>query len=58
MADKYGILIGGGFRETKGELLRIGHMGYQASTVNMMATIEAMKKTMEELQSTKQIMAR
>jgi aspartate aminotransferase-like enzyme len=58
LAEKYGILIGGGFRETKGELLRIGHMGYQASAANMMATLEAMKRTMEELRSTKPIAAR
>jgi len=57
MVEKYGILIGGGFRETKGQLLRIGHMGYQATTTNMMATIEAMRRTLTELQQTKRIIA-
>jgi len=57
MVEKYGILIGGGFRETKGQLLRIGHMGYQATTTNIVATIEAMRRTLTELQPTKRMIA-
>ena len=49
MVEKYGILIGGGFKETKGQLLRIGHMGFQATLTNVMATIEAMRLTLAEL---------
>jgi len=49
MAEKYGVLIGGGFRETKGRLLRIGHMGYQASLTNILTTLAAMERTLNEL---------
>jgi len=49
MAEKYGVLIGGGFRETKGRLLRIGHMGYQASLTNILTTLAAMERTMNDL---------
>jgi aspartate aminotransferase-like enzyme len=49
MAEKYGVLIGGGFRETKGRLLRIGHMGYQASLTNILTTLAAMERTLNDL---------
>jgi len=49
MVEKYGVLIGGGFRETKGQLLRIGHMGYQASMTNILTTLGAMERTLGEL---------
>ncbi len=49
MAEKYGVLIGGGFRETKGRLLRIGHMGYQASITNILTTLAAMERTLNDL---------
>jgi aspartate aminotransferase-like enzyme len=55
MVEKYGILIGGGYKETKGELLRIGHMGYQATLTNIMTTLEALERTLAELRQKKPI---
>lgn len=49
MAENYGILIGGGFRETKGQLLRIGHMGYNATLTNIITTLAALERTMDEI---------
>jgi aspartate aminotransferase-like enzyme len=49
MVQKYGILIGGGYKETKGELLRIGHMGYQATLTNIMTTLAALEGTLTDL---------
>jgi len=49
LSEKYGVLIGGGFRELKGQLLKIGHMGHQASIPNIFTTIEALKRTLNEL---------
>lgn len=45
MIMNFGILIGGGFRETKGQLLRIGHMGYNATLTNILTTMTALKET-------------
>jgi pyridoxamine--pyruvate transaminase len=42
MAKNSGILIGGGFKELKGHVLRIGHMGYQAQRSFMAATMDAL----------------
>jgi len=55
MVEKYGILIGGGYKETKGELLRIGHMGYQATLTNIMTTISALERTLLEVRADKTI---
>jgi pyridoxamine--pyruvate transaminase len=41
--DRYGILIGGGYRELKGQVLRIGHMGYQANRLFVSATMDALE---------------
>ncbi len=49
MSEKYGILIGGGYRELSGQLLRIGHMAYQASMANIFTTVEALKRTLKDL---------
>ncbi|HUK28758.1 MAG TPA: alanine--glyoxylate aminotransferase family protein [Candidatus Acidoferrales bacterium] len=49
MVEKYGILIGGGYKETKGELLRIGHMGYQATLTNVLTTLTALEGTLTDL---------
>jgi aspartate aminotransferase-like enzyme len=43
MANRYGILIGGGYRELKGKLVRIGHMGYQANYPFVSATMDALE---------------
>jgi len=42
MVKECGILIGGGFRETKGKLLRIGHMGYSANLTNIKSTMTSL----------------
>jgi len=42
MAKKHGILIGAGYRELKGHVLRIGHMGYQAQRSFVAATMDAL----------------
>ncbi|MEM3387502.1 MAG: alanine--glyoxylate aminotransferase family protein [Nitrososphaerales archaeon] len=49
MAEKYGVLIGGGYGETKGRVLRVGHMGYQATTANIITTMEALRLTLRDL---------
>jgi len=41
--NRYGILIGGGYKELKGEVLRIGHMGYQANRLFVSATMDALE---------------
>ena len=53
MAETFGILIGGGFRETKGKLLRIGHMGHNATLPNIYTTMAGLRRIMEELNTTR-----
>ena len=48
VAKKYGILIGGGYRELKGKVLRIGHMGYQAQKIFIAATMDALEDTLKQ----------
>ena len=55
MVQKYGILIGGGYKETKGELLRIGHMGYHATLTNIITTLAALEGTLADLKKKKPI---
>ena len=43
IATKHEILIGGGYRELKGHVLRIGHMGYQAQQPFISATMDAIE---------------
>jgi len=45
MSTNHGILIGGGYRELKGQVLRIGHMGYQAQRSFVSATLDALEET-------------
>jgi aspartate aminotransferase-like enzyme len=52
MASEYGVLLGGGYKETKGKVLRIGHMGYQAKETNIAATMYALEKTLNSLRGT------
>ncbi|MGI0080185.1 MAG: pyridoxal-phosphate-dependent aminotransferase family protein, partial [Nitrososphaerales archaeon] len=47
MAAKHGILIGGGYRELRGQVLRIGHMGYQAQRSFISATVDALEDTLK-----------
>ncbi len=46
IARRHGILIGGGYKELKGRVLRIGHMGYQAQRSFMAATIDALEDSL------------
>lgn len=48
VANKSGILIGGGYRELKGRVLRIGHMGYQAHMPFASATMDALEKVIKK----------
>ncbi len=47
IGEQYGILIGGGYRELKGKLLRIGHMGYQAHFPFVSATMDALENVVK-----------
>jgi aspartate aminotransferase-like enzyme len=47
IAKNYGILIGGGYRELKGKVLRIGHMGYQAHLLFVLATMDALENVLK-----------
>lgn len=49
VAKKYAILIGGGYKELRGRVLRIGHMGYQAHLPFVMATMDALEAVMKSL---------
>jgi aspartate aminotransferase-like enzyme len=53
MIETCGVLIGGGFRDTKGKLLRIGHMGYNATLTNITTTMTGLRRVMEELSKTR-----
>ncbi len=50
MATRHGILIGGGYRELKGRVLRIGHMGYQAQRSFIADTIDALEDSLKSAQ--------
>jgi aspartate aminotransferase-like enzyme len=43
------------FRETKSQLLRIGHMGYNANLTNIMATLAPLDRTMDDIEKKKTI---
>jgi pyridoxamine--pyruvate transaminase len=47
IAARHGILIGGGYKELKGKVLRIGHMGYQAQRSFLAATIDALEDSLK-----------
>lgn len=47
VAKRYGILIGGGYRELKGKVLRIGHMGYSAHMPFVSATMDALESVLK-----------
>jgi aspartate aminotransferase-like enzyme len=49
IAKQYGILIGGGYRELKGKVIRIGHMGYQAHLPFVSATMDALEGVIKSL---------
>jgi len=45
----HGILIGGGYRELKGRIFRIGHSGYAATPSNVVATLVAIETEIRKL---------
>ncbi len=47
IAKRHGILIGGGYKELKGHVLRIGHMGYAAQRSFMAATMDALEDSLK-----------
>jgi aspartate aminotransferase-like enzyme len=47
VAKRHGILIGGGYKELKGHVLRIGHMGYAAQRSFMAATMDALEDSLK-----------
>ncbi len=49
MAEDYGVLIAGEVPGLKGDIFRIGHMGYSAYLDNALVTIAALEKTLEKL---------
>lgn len=51
VANKHGILIGGGYKELKGHVLRLGHMGYQAQRSFMAATLDAIEDSLKNTKS-------
>jgi len=49
MVEDYGVLIAGEVPGLKGDIFRIGHMGYSAYLDNALVTIAALEKTLEKL---------
>jgi len=49
MAEEYGVLIAGEVPGLKGDIFRIGHMGYSAYLDNALVTIAALEKTLQKL---------
>ncbi len=45
----HGILIGGGYRELKGRIFRIGHSGYSSTPSNVIATLAAIEIELRRL---------
>lgn len=49
MREDYNIMLAGSFDVMAGEVIRIGHMGYNCTEENMVKTLEALGKTLEKL---------
>lgn len=49
MRNDYNILLAGSFDVMAGEVIRIGHMGYNCTEKNMKETLDALNLTMEKL---------
>ncbi len=49
MVEEYGVLIAGEVPGLKGEIFRIGHMGYSAYMDNALVTIAALEKALQKL---------
>lgn len=50
MREDYNILLAGSFDVLAGEVIRIGHMGYNCTEENMKATLTALNATLQKLQ--------
>ena len=42
LVTNHGVMLGGGYRELKGRILRIGHSGYAATVSNVVASLVAL----------------
>lgn len=49
MREDYNILLAGSFDVMAGEVIRIGHMGYNCTEENMKVTLEALDSTLKKL---------
>lgn len=49
MEDQYNILLAGSFDVLTGEVIRIGHMGYNCNDTNMTETLDALNQTLQDL---------
>ena len=49
MKEDYQIMLAGSFDVMAGEVIRIGHMGYNCTEENMVETLEALNGTLEKL---------
>lgn len=55
MKEKYNIMLAGSFDEFSGKIIRIGHMGANATVNNMIETMDALDKALRELGVTLQV---
>lgn len=49
MREEHNILIAGSFDVLAGEVIRIGHMGYNCTDENVDETLDALEKTLIKL---------
>ena len=49
MRTQYGIMLAGSFGKLEGKVIRIGHMGANATVENMKVTLRALGNVLEEL---------
>lgn len=49
MAEKYQVLINGSLDELEGKVIRIGHMGYNAKALNIVATLAALECSLKDM---------
>lgn len=47
--SNHGVLIGGGYRELRGRIFRIGHSGYAATPSNVISTLAAVETELRKL---------
>jgi alanine-glyoxylate transaminase/serine-glyoxylate transaminase/serine-pyruvate transaminase len=49
MWEKYGVMIGGSWGRLQGKILRIGHMGVQASRIHLLIAISTLARALADL---------